>query len=161
MCRVGSPTVTEAEQPKARYSLALEGNPMSWTEAVFHTERPNTLSALTLSAMLAFLKQRERAMERQVIKSQYPQPDVKWWPFRPRYLRLMSAYRSYTTGRCSPSALVRRPDGTFTKTDVLAPPENVDDTWLVQPYWSGGPERVPTKDIVDIQCSRVVAGYEC
>lgn len=101
-------------------------------------------------------------MERQLITSEYPQPQSHWWPFRPKYLWLLSSYRAYTAGRCSPAALVRRPDGTYTKTDVLAAPEHPDDTWLVQPFWGDkGPERVSTKEMVEIQCARVVAGYEC
>lgn len=102
-------------------------------------------------------------MEKQIVtRGDYPQPETQWWPFRPKYLYLLSWYRTYTTGRCSPAALVRRPDGTYSKTDVLAAPEHPDGTWLVQPFLGEtGPERVGTKDIVEIECARVVAGYEC
>ncbi|MGR3512577.1 MAG: hypothetical protein ACU0GG_07410 [Paracoccaceae bacterium] len=87
---------------------------------------------------------------------------MQWWPFRPKYLRLLHAYRAYTTGRCAPAALVRRNDGTFTATDIIEAPDHPEDTWLVQPFWGkAGPERVRTRDIVDIECARVVAGYEC
>ncbi|WP_299632365.1 hypothetical protein [uncultured Roseobacter sp.] len=92
----------------------------------------------------------------------YERPPVQWWPFRPRYLRRIYQYKAFTTGRCSPMVLVKDTDGTRFAADVLRPARHADDTWTVRADEPGNRiYEIETKQILDVDCARVQAGYEC
>ncbi|MEM9360474.1 MAG: hypothetical protein AAGB04_30215 [Pseudomonadota bacterium] len=97
--------------------------------------------------------------------SSKPKPvKIQWWPFSFRYVRRVRQYNSFCTGsRCSPAALVREPSGEHFASNILRAPKHKDDTWDVLAYHRKGMPTltVSTDQIVDIECARVVAGYEC
>ena len=91
----------------------------------------------------------------------FEQPPVKWWPFRPRYIRRMYQYLAFTTGRGSPMALVRDKDGSRFASDILKPARHPDDTGTVRVVKEDGRiYEIETKQIVDIDSSRAQAGYD-
>lgn len=102
-------------------------------------------------------------MSEAVHTARYDQPPVQLWPIRLRYIRRMRQYLSFTTGRCSPMALVDDLEGNRFEAIIVRPAKHAEDTWKVRAInRSGFPEyEVTTSQILDIECGRVVAGYEC
>ncbi|MEL6828552.1 MAG: hypothetical protein AAFO63_00290 [Pseudomonadota bacterium] len=92
-----------------------------------------------------------------------PRPSVQWWPFRYGYMWRIRAYRAYTSGRCSPLALVEDDDGKYFEAIITGPAEHPDDTWTVRAVNRKGipTYEVKARQIKEIQCDRFAAGYNC